>query len=65
MNGKLSDDSVERVNEVSEMIFQSPETLRWEHSDLHSRLSKLTIDGGKVREAARAVEDVLHPHFDV
>jgi hemerythrin-like domain-containing protein len=38
--------------------------LELEHEELHGQLVKATKEGGKVSEAAKAVADVLHPHFE-
>jgi len=46
------------------MEFKIPESLRLEHDELHRQLVKAIGEGGKVGEAAMAVADVLHPHFE-
>jgi hemerythrin-like domain-containing protein len=46
------------------MEFKIPESLELEHEELHGQLVKATKEGGKVAEAAKAVADVLHPHFE-
>jgi hemerythrin-like domain-containing protein len=46
------------------MEFKIPESLELEHEELHGQLVKVTKEGGKVAEAAKAVADVLHPHFE-
>ncbi len=46
------------------MEFKVPESLELEHEELHNRLVKAIEEGGKVGEAAMAVADVLHPHFE-
>lgn len=43
--------------------FKIPESLKAEHVELHEDLARAIKAGGKTAEAARAVEDVLHPHF--
>lgn len=43
--------------------FKIPESLKAEHVELHEDLARAIKSGGKTAEAARAVEDVLHPHF--
>jgi hypothetical protein len=35
-----------------------------EHKELHEQLYKGIKEGGKVGEAAKAVADILHPHFE-
>lgn len=40
-----------------------PSPLKAEHDELHQELVKATREPGKVGEAARAVAEVLHPHF--
>ncbi|HET7284658.1 MAG TPA: hemerythrin domain-containing protein [Nitrososphaeraceae archaeon] len=46
------------------MEFKIPESLELEHEELHRQLVKAIEEGGKVGEAAKAVADVLHPHFE-
>jgi hypothetical protein len=46
------------------MEFKIPESLELEHEELHRQLVKTIEEGGKVGEAAKAVADVLHPHFE-
>jgi|GEM_PF-724402 hemerythrin-like domain-containing protein len=46
------------------MEFKIPESLGLEHDELHRQLVKAIEEGGKVGEAAKAVADVLHPHFE-
>ena len=45
------------------MKFQTPHSLRTEHEELHAELAGATKVEGKIGEAARAVAEVLHPHF--
>ena len=45
------------------MSLEIPGSLRAEHEELHEQLVHATRAGGKTGEAARAVEEVLHPHF--
>ncbi|MFO0753230.1 MAG: hemerythrin domain-containing protein [Thermodesulfovibrionales bacterium] len=40
-----------------------PSPLKAEHDELHQELVRATKEPGKVGEAARAVAEVLHPHF--
>ena len=46
------------------MEFKIPESLGLEHDELHRQLVKAIEEGGKVGDAAKAVADVLHPHFE-
>ncbi len=46
------------------MEFKIPESLELEHEELHRQLVKAIEEGGKVGDAAKAVADVLHPHFE-
>ena len=46
------------------MELRIPESLELEHEELHEQLYKGIKEGGKVDEAARAVADILHPHFE-
>jgi hypothetical protein len=45
------------------MDFKIPCSLKLEHEELHAELIKATQVAGKVGEAARAVAQILHPHF--
>jgi hemerythrin-like domain-containing protein len=45
-------------------FFQIPQSLELEHEELHQQLVDAIKEGGKVGEAAKAVSDVLHPHFE-
>jgi hemerythrin-like domain-containing protein len=45
------------------MELKIPESLEAEHEELHEQLYKGIKEGGKVGEAAKAVADILHPHF--
>jgi hypothetical protein len=45
------------------MEFKIPESLKAEHVELHEQLERAIKAGGKTGEAARAVAEVLHPHF--
>jgi hypothetical protein len=40
-----------------------PESMRAEHGKIHAALERATHAPGRVGEAARALEKVLHPHF--
>jgi hemerythrin-like domain-containing protein len=46
------------------MGLKIPESLELEHEELHEQLYKGIKEGGKVGEAAKAVADILHPHFE-
>ncbi len=46
------------------MELKIPESLEAEHEELHHQLYKGIKEGGKVGEAAKAVADILHPHFE-
>lgn len=48
---------------VADTAFQIPESLRKEHEAIHARLEAATRAPGAVGEAARALAEVLHPHF--
>lgn len=45
------------------MEFNIPKPLKEEHDELHAELANATQVSGRIGEAARAVADVLHPHF--
>jgi hypothetical protein len=45
------------------MSFDVPEQMTIEHEELHAALAALTKVGGRTGEAARAVAEVLEPHF--
>lgn len=40
-----------------------PSSMREEHEEIHNALQRATSAPGKVGEAARALANVLHPHF--
>ena len=40
-----------------------PKPLTIEHKELHEKLGEVIQEGGKIGEAAKAVAEVLHPHF--
>ncbi len=46
------------------MEFKVPESMHMEHEELHTELLRATQSPGRVGEAARAVADILHPHFE-
>lgn len=46
------------------MKFNIPESLKAEHEKLHDELIKATKAGGKTGDAAKAVAEILRPHFE-
>jgi hypothetical protein len=49
--------------EESTVTFDIPEGMKAEHDQLHADLAALTQAGGRTGEAAKAVAEVLEPHF--
>jgi hypothetical protein len=49
--------------EESTVSFDVPEGMKMEHDQLHADLAELTQAGGRTGEAAKAVAEVLEPHF--
>ena len=45
------------------MEFNIPKSLKVEHEALHEELSKATDMKGKIGDTAKAIAEVLHPHF--
>jgi hypothetical protein len=45
------------------MDFQIPGPLKAEHEELHAELKAAIDSGGAVGDAAKAVAELLHPHF--
>jgi len=45
------------------MEFKTPISLKKEHDELHDMLRKATQLSGKTGEAAKAVAELMHPHF--
>ena|SRR5436309_12123973 len=45
------------------MEFKIPVSLELEHEELHRQLVEAIEEDGKVGQAAKAVAEVLHPHF--
>jgi hypothetical protein len=45
------------------MEYKIPQPLKEEHRELHAELIRATQESGKIGEAARAVAELLHPHF--
>ena len=56
-------DDYQTLQGEKKVQFKIPESLKAEHVELHEDLARAIKAGGKTAEAARAVEDVLHPHF--
>ena len=45
------------------MDFHIPDPLKAEHEELHAELTAAIDSGGAVGDAAKAVAELLHPHF--
>lgn len=45
------------------MKFRTPPALKAEHEELHGELARATRAGERTGEAARAVAELMHPHF--
>jgi len=45
------------------MDFEIPKSIKLEHEELHEDLEEATMESGSVGDAAKAVQEVLHPHF--
>jgi len=45
------------------MSLSVPQTLKIEHEELHETLRKATLESGELGKAARAVAELMHPHF--
>jgi hypothetical protein len=45
------------------MELNIPRSLKLEHEELHAELARATRAGGRTGESARAVANILHPHF--
>lgn len=45
------------------MEFKIPEPLKSGHEDLHAELARAARAGGNIGEAAKAVAEIMHPHF--
>lgn len=45
------------------MKLKIPQPLKAEHDELHEELARATKIEGKIGSAARAVAEILHPHF--
>ncbi len=44
--------------------FNIPKSIQAEHEEIHEELSKISRHSGKIGAAAKAVAEVLHPHFE-
>jgi len=47
----------------AKMDFSIPEPMQIEHEELHAALARLTKESGRTGDAAKAVAQVLDPHF--
>ncbi len=45
------------------MEFEVPKSIKLEHEELHEDLEEATMESGSVGDAAKAVLEVLQPHF--
>jgi hypothetical protein len=45
------------------MGFEIPKSIKLEHEELHEDLEEATMESGSVGDAAKAVQEVLQPHF--
>jgi hypothetical protein len=45
------------------MKFEVPRPLKIEHEELHEMLRKATKEPGDIGDSAKAVAEVMHPHF--
>ena len=45
------------------MKFEIPRPLKIEHENLHEMLRKATKEPGELGDAAKAVAELMHPHF--
>ena len=45
------------------MDFEIPKSIKLEHEELHEDLEEATMEPGSVGDAAKAVQEVLEPHF--
>jgi len=46
------------------MGLEIPKSIKLEHQELHEELEEATMESGPIGEAAKAVNDVLQPHFE-
>ncbi|MCL5949913.1 MAG: hemerythrin domain-containing protein [Candidatus Bathyarchaeota archaeon] len=45
------------------MDFEVPKSIKLEHEELHENLEEATMESGAIGDAAKAVQEVLQPHF--
>ena len=45
------------------MLLEIPKSIKLEHEELHEDLEEATMESGSVGDAAKAVQEVLQPHF--
>ena len=45
------------------MEFEVPKSIKLEHEELHEDLEEATMESGSIGDAAKAVQEVLQPHF--
>jgi hypothetical protein len=45
------------------MDFEIPKSIKLEHEELHDDLEEATMEPGSVGDAAKAVQEILQPHF--
>jgi iron-sulfur cluster repair protein YtfE (RIC family) len=45
------------------MDFEIPKSIKFEHDELHEDLEEATMESGSIGDAAKAVQEVLQPHF--
>ena len=45
------------------MEFEVPKSTKLEHEELHEDLEEATMEPGSIGDAAKAVQEVLQPHF--
>ena len=45
------------------MRIEIPKSTKLEHEELHEDLEEATMESGSVGEAAKAVQEILQPHF--
>jgi hypothetical protein len=43
--------------------FEIPKSIKLEHEELHEGLEEATMEPGSIGDAAKAVQEVLQPHF--
>ena len=46
------------------MSYRIPQPMKAEHEELHADLAKATKAGGRTGQAAQAVAQVMHAHFE-